>query len=457
MKKNNAEIPSFFVPGYVPDIQIEFPKKKDLCYTEDEFITLLRHSLSLDPSTKLRVIDQLPTLGAWQINALCEVLTEEHNEFVKLYATESVHIDSLVEIRDKQWVQVKKTLADRANQREGVTLSKDRDGLLTPVTIKQMIDNHVIGQEHVTSDVAGVLYRQKLALFNSKRQKKKKADLPPSRPLMLIGPTGTGKTMIISKGCELAEIPFVHVDASSMVQEGIVGFSTNDLAKELLASADNDVARAEYSAVFFDEIDKLIVTHNGPAVQAQLLRLIEGTELRISQDRWNDRGSKPPVRTLRTHNMLFFLGGAFQDQFDKQKKIKTIGFTSGETQPQTNLLGAQILSDGGFPREFIGRMGSILILQDLDAKHYFTMLKQSKSSPLLDKIKEIEYHGHSVKISDDALESIALSAVSRKIGARGLHQILGEIFKEAIFDAPNRVRRKYFFDKAAVEQKLRVK
>lgn len=205
---------------------------------------------------------------------------------------------------------------------------------------------------------------------------------------------------------------------------------------------------------FFDEIDKLIVTHNGPAVQAQLLRLIEGTELRISHDRWDDISSKPPVRALRTHNMLFFLGGAFQDQFDKQKKTRTIGFTSGKTPPQANLLGAQILSDGGFSREFIGRMGSILILQDLEAKHYFTILKQSKSSPLHDKIKEIEYHGHSVKISDDALESIAQSAVSRKIGARGLHQILGEIFKEAIFDAPNRVRRKYFFDRTTVEQKL---
>ena len=241
------------------------------------------------------------------------------------------------------------------------------------------------------------------------------------------------------------------------IQEGIVGFSTNDIAKQLLEKADNSVTLAEHSIVFFDEIDKLLHTTYGPSIQSQLLRLLEGTELRFSPDRWDSNDSKPPARALQTKNMLFLLGGAFQQMFENRKQ--SFGFRQSdecdaEEAPQYREDMDIELNKLGFTKEFMGRIATILTLAPLDADDYFEILKQSKSSPLKEFVKRIEFHGDSVQVSDDALMAIAKRAAKSQVGARALYKMLYKVFADATFDAPSPSIKTYLITKSKVDEVL---
>lgn len=444
----------YYKRGYKTDIHVLFPKHENFSCTADEFIRQLRHSIALNTQEKLRVIDSLPTLSPFQLDELYRVFCDEHDEFKVLYKTEHEAICDMLAKRDEQWEEIKTILSSRGKYQDGILIEYDKNGNVTPTTLKQMIDANVIGQEHVTRELASAIYYQKLAISHVVNRKKLK--LQPLKPIMLIGSTGSGKTFLVQKACEIAEIPFMHVDSSSMVQEGIVGFSTNDIAKQLLEKTENNVKLAEHSVVFFDEIDKLLHTSHGASVQSQLLRLLEGTELRISADRWDSGDSRPPVRALRTHNMLFILGGAFQNMIEKRKK--NIGFASeadsdDDSLRYRNQLDVE-LNNQGFSKEFLGRIATILTLRPLGAKDYFAILKQSKSSPLKGFIERIEYHGDSVQINDEALMKIAQQAAKSQVGARALYKMLYKVFAEATFDAPSPAIKTYFITKSKVDEVL---
>ena len=281
----------------------------------------------------------------------------------------------------------------------------------TPNKILQHLNQYVIAQNEAKKDIALAMYYHSL---KSKYSSNK--EIGTNGPVMLVGPTGSGKTFIIQKACEYIDTTFVHVDTSSIVPEGIIGFTIGDLAKSILKEAYYDMSRAEKSVVFFDEVDKLYTSDRsssnyGEKVSNQLLRLLEGTKIRITDK-----------LTLDTSKIQFILGGAFQWILDRKRE---------DDNPKITL---DDLYEESIPKELLGRMNTIVNLSRLSEDDYFNILKNSKSSPLQELINKVEFHGDKVEISDETLHQVANIAAQSELGVRAVKQTLKNMFSDALFD-----------------------
>ena len=226
-----------------------------------------------------------------------------------------------------------------------------------------------------------------------------------------------------------------------MVPEGIKGYSISSLIDEILEKSDYNIYKASHCVVFFDEMDKLFhgddASEYGPKVASQLLRLIEGACIPLSAGVLEKIFRKEDIDELDTSNIQFILGGAFQWVLDTKTKHKvSMGFKSTVelTKHEVTL---QDLYEVGVPKEFLGRMNSIINLHKLSAKDYFKILTESSSSPLNEFVKKIEFHGDSVKIDDETLIQVSNEAVESELGVRAMKQILKGMFSEALFSAAN--------------------
>jgi ATP-dependent protease Clp ATPase subunit len=260
----------------------------------------------------------------------------------------------------------------------------------------------------------------------------KKNELKNNGPLMLVGSTGTGKTFIVQKACEYMDMLFIHVDSSSLVPEGIIGYSIGDLAKDILNMANNDLHRAMHCVVFFDEADKLMTSQYGTKVISQLLKMIEGTKVK------GTHAANEPMVDIDSSNMQFIFGGAFQWILDEKLKTKPqFGFAKQEQEEiQTSEITLDDLYDDGMSKEFLGRIGTIVNLTPLTEDNYYNILTKSDSSPLKKFVTKIEFHGDKVKIPDETLRNIAKMCTQSQLGVRAINQILKTLFKEALFIAP---------------------
>ena len=323
---------------------------------------------------------------------------------------------------------------------ESITLEevvvKEKKLEKTPDIILEYLNQHIIGQDEAKKEIALALYYHTL-----KAKYKTNDEIGINGPLMIVGPTGSGKTFITQTACEFMNTVFVHVDASSMVPEGIKGYSISSLADEIMEKAKYDLHKASHCVVFFDEMDKLFhgddASEYGPKVASQLLRLIEGSNLKLTGGILEKIFREGDADELDTSNIQFILGGAFQWILDSKSETKaTMGFKNTIEQSSKEIT-LYDLQNVGVPKEFLGRMSSIINLQKLSVDDYFNLLKYSESSPLHPYVKKIEFHGDKVSISDDTLLKVAEVAACSDLGVRGMKQILKQMFRDALFNATN--------------------
>lgn len=305
---------------------------------------------------------------------------------------------------------------------------------ITPQSIHAYLNDHVIAQEDAKEEVALALYYHHI-----KYQKRFRESVHNNGPVMLVGPTGTGKTFIVQKACECIGIPFIHVNTASMVPEGIVGYCMSHLMAEILERSGYDISKAEHAVVFFDEVDKLF--HNdkeseySKKIAQQMLRMIEGDRVKFSSAKKS--GDKKVYNELNTSNMQFIFGGAFQWLLDeKDRKAPVMGFASQKKEVVNGALSIEDLYAGGVAKEFLGRVSTVVNLQPLSSEEIYAVLSKSKSSPIPKYIEKVITNGAQVAIPSWTYKKIAMEAANHPLGVRSLDFILKRLFKKALFESP---------------------
>lgn len=279
--------------------------------------------------------------------------------------------------------------------------------------------------------------------------------------VIVVGPTGVGKTYLVKHIAELIGVPFVKADATKFSETGYVGADVDDLVRELVRKADGDVELAEYGIVYIDEIDKIATASNiggrdvsGRGVQTTLLKLMEETEVAVRnpQDMQSQmqamfemsRGNKPSRDTINTRHVLFIVSGAFsglEKIVEKRLRQGAIGFgaeqaLAGDQDVLQESVTTQDFIDFGFEAEFIGRLPVRVVCDHLEASDLFDIMKHSEGSLIRQYEREFEAFGIQAQFADSALEKIAEAAAGEKTGARGLMTVCEKLFRPFKFELP---------------------
>lgn len=302
----------------------------------------------------------------------------------------------------------------------------------SPGMILEYLNKHVISQYEAKKEIALAMYYHSL---KSKYETNK--DIGTNGPIMIVGPTGSGKTFIVQKACEYIDTLFLHVDTASMVPEGVKGYSVNSLIQDLIYLADDDIEKASKAVIFLDEMDKLFLKDEGDLnygvrVASQLLRLLEGSTFKV----FDRKSTKKESMDFSTKNVQFILGGAFQFILDeKQERKAVMGFTTELINIDKQKITLEDLYKTDVPKELLGRMNSIVNLYPLSEDDYYKILTQSESSPLNEFINKITFHGDTVDITDETLSYVSKVASESELGVRAIKQTLKSMFNEALFSA----------------------
>ena len=302
----------------------------------------------------------------------------------------------------------------------------------TPKMILEYLDKHVISQDEAKKEIALAMYYHSL-----QSEYETNEEIGTNGPVMIVGPTGSGKTFMVQKASEYIDSLFLHVDTASMVPEGIKGYSVNSLIQDLIYLADEDIDKASKAVIFLDEMDKLFLGEDSDLnyskrVTSQLLRLLEGSTFKV----YDSTNREKESIDFDTKNVQFILGGAFQSILDeKQKRKSVVGFTNELTETPIQKITLEDLYKTEVPKELLGRMNSIVNLYSLNEDDYYQILTQSESSPLKEFINKISFHGDRVDISEETLQKVAKVATESELGVRAIKQTLKSMFSEALFSA----------------------
>jgi ATP-dependent Clp protease ATP-binding subunit ClpX len=323
-----------------------------------------------------------------------------------------------------------------------------------PVEIKKILDQYVIGQERAKKALSVAVYNHyKRINFNAG---KNEVELEKSN-ILLIGPTGSGKTLLAQTLARILKVPFAIVDATTLTEAGYVGEDVENIILKLLQNADNDIKKAELGIIYIDEIDKISrktdsasITRDvsGEGVQQALLKIIEGTIANVPPQ----GGRKHPHQDyipVDTKNILFICGGAFVDLekiISARIGVKSIGFyaeTSSTPTPKTkgelleHVIPDDLLKFGLIP-EFIGRLPIIATLNEADVDTLKKIFVEPKNSILKQYAKIFEMEGVKLKFTEGAIQAVAEEAIKRESGARGLRAIVEDIMMDLMFQIPSR-------------------
>ena len=340
----------------------------------------------------------------------------------------------------------------------------------TPREIKAHLDQYVIGQDRAKKVLSVAVYNHyKRILHNLVERPQDEVELEKSN-ILLVGPTGTGKTLLAKTIAKMLMVPFTIVDATVLTEAGYVGEDVESILSRLLQESDYDPAQAEMGIVFIDEIDKIARKSDNPSitrdvsgegVQQAMLKLLEGNVVNVPPQ----GGRKHPDQEfihINTENILFICGGAFEGierKIAQRLNTQVIGFDSDRRQAvdKDNLLQyveAQDLRSYGLIPEIIGRLPVITYLDKLDRKALKNILVKPKNAIIRQYRKMFELDGKTLEIDPGVLDLIVDTAIERGLGARGLRSICEQIMTDAMYEAPSSKKSTYKIDVEYARQRL---